>query len=349
MAMSLMDYLAPEWSARKQLESQQALLAPQIQQFQGLLGQAPQVSQFQPDTFPGENPAMLSGQNTQNMATVNQGSGLLGGQISPQEFYGRLMTIPNYEKAGQAGLLGSMGGESNLPAAVQTYQYWKNLPTQKEKDDMLRTMRQQSYLNMGGYYGAPSPSNPANMQNIGNKTLPPEALPQTKFNQAKAGVEGTGAGTASSTYQDLVAAYPGSIQMADKLHNLGKLSTYTAAGQVFNTAARQLGFDLPDAASARAMYISTIDNEIIPNLKKYLGGQFTQQEGDQLRATLGDKNKSPAEKDAYLQAFIEGKVRKIQAEGKRAGFKVPDLYIPKYSNIGDTPTDSSGWSIKKIQ
>ena len=77
------------------------------QKVQSLLGQAPSISQFQPDTFPGENPVMLSGQNTQNMATVTPGSGYLGNGNVNQLAAG-LLGVPGYEKTGLGLLATSM-------------------------------------------------------------------------------------------------------------------------------------------------------------------------------------------------------------------------------------------------
>jgi hypothetical protein len=56
-----------------------------------------------------------------------------------------------------------------------------------------------------------------------------------------------------------------------------------------------------------------VDNQILPLLRETFGAQFTLQEGQSLKTTLGDPEKSPQEKRAVLEAFIEQKVRNIEA------------------------------------
>ena len=50
---------------------------------------------------------------------------------------------------------------------------------------------------------------------------------------------------------------------------------------------------------------------------------FTVKEGESLRATLGDPDKAPAEKQAVLKAFIDQKTRDLEALANRTGNAVP--------------------------
>src|SRR5690606_6063350 len=87
-----------------------------------------------------------------------------------------------------------------------------------------------------------------------------------------------------------------------------------------------MGWEPREEALAKAEYIATIDNQILPLLRDTFGAQFTLEEGNRLRATLGDENLSPAEKKATLRAFIAQKERDIQALALRvfgAGQPVP--------------------------
>ena len=72
-------------------------------------------------------------------------------------------------------------------------------------------------------------------------------------------------------------------------------------------------------AVARAEYIATVANEILPLLRQTFGAAFTAAEGESLKATLGDPNSSPAEKDAQLKAFIAAKERQIRSKQRRVG------------------------------
>ena len=81
--------------------------------------------------------------------------------------------------------------------------------------------------------------------------------------------------------------------------------------------------DPREAAVAREQYIATVNNQILPMLRDTFGAQFTVQEGESLKATLGAPNKSPQEKQAVLKAFIEQKKRDVEALGIQSGQITP--------------------------
>lgn len=131
-------------------------------------------------------------------------------------------------------------------------------------------------------------------------------------------------------YNDLTnrsARMPQLIDVAGRLSALGKLATYTYAGQARDAIARQTGMDIPDAAVARSAYISMVDNEILPLLRETFGAQFTQKEGESLKVTLGDPNKSPEEKDAVLRSFLQTKMETINTGARKLGQPLP--YSPE--------------------
>ena len=99
----------------------------------------------------------------------------------------------------------------------------------------------------------------------------------------------------------------------DQLSALSDAATYTALGQVGNEIRKQLGLDPSEGAVARTEYIAVVNNQILPLLKETFGAAFTAAEGDTLRATLGDPNKTPAEKKVVLNAFIAQKERDLAA------------------------------------
>lgn len=104
-----------------------------------------------------------------------------------------------------------------------------------------------------------------------------------------------------------------------ELDALADKATYTMAGRALDTGIAQLGLEPRDAAVARSEYIAKVDNQVLPMLRDTFGAAFTVQEGETLRATLGDPNKTPAEKKAVLRAFIDQKKRDIAALEKRTG------------------------------
>lgn len=104
-----------------------------------------------------------------------------------------------------------------------------------------------------------------------------------------------------------------------ELESLADEATYTYAGQARDWVGKQIGMDPGDGAVARSEYIAKVDNQVLPMLRDTFGSAFTVAEGETLRATLGDPNKSPEEKKVVLRAFIEQKKRDVDALRKRTG------------------------------
>ncbi len=134
-----------------------------------------------------------------------------------------------------------------------------------------------------------------------------------------------------STLSNLETNIPVLQEVVGNLKALGAVATYTAAGKAYDQIVRQLGFSVPDGATARAKYIATVDNEVLPLLKATFGSAFTEKEGQSLKATLGDPDLSPAEKDAQLDAFIEQKIRQVNSLKQK---------LNQQDNSGETGSNS---------
>lgn len=147
----------------------------------------------------------------------------------------------------------------------------------------------------------------------------PESLQDLEYAKTVGRTTGKEQGQNIALLQDVEAYMPKLEETTKRLSSLGKLATYTMAGQTRDALIRQLGFEVPDSAIARTEYISTVDNEILPLLRQTFGAAFTEKEGNSLRATLGDPNKSPIEKDAVLRAFINNKRTQVEALQRRTG------------------------------
>jgi len=158
---------------------------------------------------------------------------------------------------------------------------------------------------------------------------------QKKMAEGKASEVGKRQGENENLYRSVVSRMPQLEDTAERLSKLGQAATYTNAGQVRDFTMRELGMDVPDAATARAEYISMVDNEILPLLRDTFGAQFTQREGESLKATLGNPNASPAEKDAVLRSFIRTKVETLNSMRREIdyGTEVPE-YTPRPVTIG---------------
>ena len=126
-------------------------------------------------------------------------------------------------------------------------------------------------------------------------------------------------GEKKSDLGNLESTLPQLEEAVAKLGQLGQTATYTKAGQLLDTSMRQSNLPMRQAAIDRAEYISKVDNQILPLLRQTFGAQFTQKEGDSLKITLGDPDKSPQEKDAVLRSFIETKKATIGTLQRRTG------------------------------
>jgi hypothetical protein len=130
---------------------------------------------------------------------------------------------------------------------------------------------------------------------------------------------GKGVGEAKASLESIKSKMPGLENVVRKLDALSDKATYTLGGQALDFSQRQLGMEPREAAVARAEYVSTVNNQILPLLRDTFGAQFTEREGATLRATLGDPNVAPKEKQAVLKAFIEQKRRDVEALEMRTG------------------------------
>lgn len=108
---------------------------------------------------------------------------------------------------------------------------------------------------------------------------------------------------------------PGLRNVVNELRVLADKATYTKSGQAWDAVIRELGAEPSEAAVARARYIAMVDNQVLPLLRQTFGAAFTAKEGESLRATLGNPDAAPSEKKAILDAFINQKIRNIEARG----------------------------------
>jgi hypothetical protein len=176
--------------------------------------------------------------------------------------------------------------------------------------------------------------------------------PLIKRAGARAAEEGKAEGVISTELQERVSVMPQLIDTTQRLSALGKLATYTMGGQARDFLMRQAGMDVPDAAVARSEYISMVDNEVLPLLRQTFGAQFTQKEGESLKATLGDPNKSPQEKDAVLRSFLNTKMKTINSQARRIG--EPEQYTNDeiqavIKSVGSQPKQQSGVTSQSIK
>ena len=134
------------------------------------------------------------------------------------------------------------------------------------------------------------------------------------------------------------AALPGLNESVSQLKELALIATSTFGGNLFDAAVKQTGFGSTDGATAKAKFIAIVNNQVLPLLKQTFGGAFTLQEGESLKATMGDPNGSPAEKMAQLDAFIAQKQRDISSKKTQLGQESNQDQQQSYSE-GQTATN----------
>ena len=150
-----------------------------------------------------------------------------------------------------------------------------------------------------------------------------EPIPKNNREEAReaasGAAEGKNAVESDRALREMERNLPGILDVAGQLETLAEEATYTKAGVLRDEVAKQLGMNPTESAVARAAYIAVVDNQVLPLLRQTFGAAFTAKEGDTLRATLGDPDKSPAEKKAVLDAFVAQKVRDVRLRGGNTG------------------------------
>jgi hypothetical protein len=228
----------------------------------------------------------------------DKGIGLYGGFETPQ-------ATPTFSPAGMQGddaMLDSLGQapqmQNQMPATPQFYP--QAVPGYGEAVGSIEAAKK-------------------GMSTQAQKEVELRMNPSIEAATREAGAVGAERGVQRATFESASARMPQLVDMANKLSQLGKAATYTMAGQARDTFLREMGMPVPESAVARTEYISMVDNQILPLLRETFGAQFTQKEGESLKATLGDPNKSPEEKDAVLRSFIATKMGSLNTQARQLG------------------------------
>ena len=164
---------------------------------------------------------------------------------------------------------------------------------------------------------------------------------------AQQAAAGKAKGEDTASYESLSSKMPGLEKVVNDLDKLSQEATYTTAGVAYDSIARQMGMEPREAAVARAKYKAMVDNQVLPLLRDTFGAQFTVAEGESLRATLGNPDLSPPEKQEVLKAFIEQKRRDVEALGTRTGRVVPGS--ERMGTAGEWTDAGNGIRIRRKQ
>lgn len=197
---------------------------------------------------------------------------------------------------------------ADAPSNVQEWEYYNKL-SPEQQSQYLNMKRSNTPLNIGTGFVTQDQANPGTVL----------GAPIAINNEQKAFDTSTGAGLGTAnaanivTFQSVSSKLPGLKKTIDDLTNLSDTATYTQLGQGADIIRRELGLPVGQGAIDRTAYIAIVDNQVLPLLRDTFGAAFTEREGQTLRDTLGDPNKSPAEKKVILNSFIAQKERDVQA------------------------------------
>lgn len=225
------------------------------------------------------------------------------------------------------------------PASVREYNFFSNL-SPEEQEAYLRMKRAQQTLNLGGTQAVLNPSGGIQQQ----YTVTPKISEMPDFKAMQSGAQerakleeqlglipqlemqkqsAMSSAERQSQLNKFQAKLPQLLQTADKLSSLGKIATYTKAGQMADFARREMGLPVGKGAIARKEYESVVNNQILPLLRQTFDSQFTEKEGESLKKTLGDIDGSPEEKDAVLRSFINEKIQQIETLKRQGASNQP--------------------------
>lgn len=237
-----------------------------------------------------------------------------------------------------------LGVSGTDPASVREWQYFSQL-SPEEQSQYLIMKRSVPYLDVGTGYVQPNPVSPGapGGPEISKDNYTPA------YDAAMGGASGRSIAEVQESLTSLDSKLPGLRTVVDELGKLAQTATYTAGGQLIDTIIRETGQEPSEAAVARARYIAMVDNQILPLLRDTFGAQFTLKEGENLKATLGNPNLAPAEKQAVLESFLQQKLRDVEAlrarvGGSEAGASPPQQQAPTGNMPSQTYTgDPALW------
>lgn len=233
------------------------------------------------------------------------------------------------QKAKTAQLRDPRSAQANLPAAIQTAQYYSGLnPDERRLFRESRGGAVSDALARKGLQYDPTTGAIAPISDFGTglgtieadrlRTMSPAAAAAEA--QKIAAKEGEKVLTEKrAALRERKATLPELEETVKELSALGKQATYTMTGQARDALMREAGMEPTVGAQARTAYTAMVDNQILPLLRQTFGPQFTVEEGNRLRETLGDPNKSPKEKDFVLDAFIRQKKKDITSLERELG------------------------------
>jgi len=288
--------------------------------------------------FPGEQPIeglrnKGTGQNVNAMAQAMMGSGR-------EELMGPGLKALMAQQGGEGPGMGKYNPgdftpnswaefmQSRDPRVLKRYEPYQvvdiaGVPTLVARGDQAATQTTKPLSNLEAETGAAAEK----ASETEKAKLEQQALWKPRIEEAVtlAKAKSQERGEAFTDLQRAEAAMPGLQQSVAELKELAGIATSTIGGRAWDAVVKETGFGATEGATARAKFIAIVNNQVLPLLKPTFGAAFTVQEGESLKATMGDPNATPQEKIAQLDAFIEQKYRDIQTKQRQLGVEAEDM------------------------
>jgi len=192
-----------------------------------------------------------------------------------------------------------------------------DLVTGQERKDVLKTARDEEIIFAGAKAGATARGKGEGEAEVAPLVADAEAKIASAVALARTAAQDKGETLTELAHAQ--AALPGLMTTVDQLKELAPLVTSTIGGKIFDTLVKETGFGATEGSTAKAKFTALINNQVLPLLKPTFGAAFTVQEGESLRATMGDVDAEPAEKLAALNVFIDNKIREMQTKQRKLG------------------------------
>ena len=167
--------------------------------------------------------------------------------------------------------------------------------------------------------------------------------PKLKADIETARAKASADGETFTELRRMEAAMPGLVDTVGQLKGLAPLVTSTLGGRAFDAVVKESGFGATKGADARAKFIATINNQVLPLLRQTFGAAFTEREGEALKKSMSDPDASPSQKVLQLESFIDQKVRNIQSKQRELDQDVtPTQEINTGTDQGKIMVDANG-------
>lgn len=131
--------------------------------------------------------------------------------------------------------------------------------------------------------------------------------------------------------RNLASMMPKIESDVERLLELSDKATYTLPGQARDWWEGRIKGQTTEGAKARAEMENIVENNVLPQLRTLLGAQFTEREGERVKQTIMDPDRTPEERKAQLNNFLNSKIDAL----KQSNYKLQNYGVP--APVGNDP------------